>query len=91
MLTDVRLRWVALPTTDQNKFLSTGFRGADTWYSTIQGIDKSGVYMSPDGLIRYQGVDIVYNTYPCNNQYLAAISADLCPVLEGQDCKSLPL
>lgn len=43
--------------------------------------------MSPDGLIRYKGVDIVYNTSPCQNQYLAAIAADLCPVLEGQDCK----
>ena len=44
--------------------------------------------MSPDGLIRYKGVDIVYNTSPCQNQYLAAIAADLCPVLEGQDCKA---
>lgn len=43
--------------------------------------------MSPDGIVRYKEGDLVYNTYPCQNQYLTSISADLCPVLEGQDCK----
>lgn len=59
---------------------------ADIW-CTSKGIDKTRVYMSPDTLIKYHGVDIVYNTSPCQNQYLTAISADLCPVLEPQDCK----
>lgn len=58
---------------------------------SMQGIDKSIVYMSPDALIRYNGVDIVYNTSPCQNEYLAAIAAVLCPVKEGQDCKIAPI